>query len=260
MERADPGEVVTMSFPMKNIGSGLTTNLNATLQSSGGITPLSGPQSYGVLSPIGPAVSRDFTFAVDASIACGGTVTATFLLDDAGESLGTVSFTIRVGATVTNTTTLSNPTAIVIPGAGTGAATGAPANPYPSNIIAGGLTGTVTNVRVTLNNFSHTFPGDVDVLLVGPGGQKFTVVSDVIGGTDAVNITWVLDDAGATIMPDNRNACVGYVQADQYRDRGCISCPGAARSISVSRYGGGGYICLRLQRDKSQWHLEPVRR
>ena len=102
---------------------------------------------------------------------------------------------------VTNTTTFSNPTAIVIPGAGTGAATGAPANPYPSNIIAGGLTGTVTNVRVTLNNFSHTFPSDVDVLLVGPGGQKFTVVSDVIGGTDAVNVTWVLDDAGAAILP-----------------------------------------------------------
>jgi hypothetical protein len=73
---ANPGEVVTMSFPMKNIGSGLTTNLNATLQSSGGITALSGPQSYGVLSPIGPAVSRDFTVAVDSSVTCGGTVTA----------------------------------------------------------------------------------------------------------------------------------------------------------------------------------------
>ncbi len=198
---ADPGEVVTMSFALRNNGSGLTTNLNATLQSSGGITALSGPQSYGVLSPTGPAVSRDFTFAVSASVACGSNVTATFLLDDEGVSLGTVSFTIRVGATVTDTTTFSNPTAIVIPAAGTGAATGSPANPYPSNIIAGGLTGTVANVRVTLNNFSHTFPGDVDVLLVGPGGQKFTVLSDVIGGTNAVNITWELDDGAATLVP-----------------------------------------------------------
>lgn len=197
----DPGEVVTMSFAMKNNGSGLTTNLNATLQSGGGITALSGPQSYGVLSPIGPTASRDFTFAVDSSMTCGSDATATFLLDDAGVSLGSVSFLIRVGSKITNTTTLSNPTAIVIPGTGTGAATGAPANPYPSNIIAGGLTGTVTNVRVTLKNFSHTFPGDVDVLLVGPGGQKFTVLSDVIGGTDAVNVTWTLDDAGAAILP-----------------------------------------------------------
>ncbi len=206
---ADPGEVVTMSFALKNNGSGLTTNLNATLQSSGGIIALSGPQSYGVLSPVGPAVSRDFTFAVDASVACGSNVTATFVLDDAGVSLGTVSFTIRVGATVTNTTTLSNPTSIVIPAVGTGATTGAPSNPYPSNIGAAGLTGSVTNVRVTLNNFSHTFPSDVDVLLVGPGGQKFTVLSDVIGGNDAVNITWVLDDGAATLVPSTGTAVSG---------------------------------------------------
>ncbi len=197
----DSGEVVTMSFAMKNNGSGLTTNLVATLQSSGGINSHSGPQSYGVLSPVGPAVSRDFTFSVDASVACGDTVTATFDLDDNGVDLGTVSFDIEVGGKTITTTTLSNATAIAIPGAGTGAATGAPANPYPSNIIAAGLTGTVTNVRVTLNNFSHTFPSDVDVLLVGPGGQKFIIVSDVIGGTDAVNVNWVLDDAGAAIIP-----------------------------------------------------------
>lgn len=198
---AGAGEVVTMSFAMKNNGSGLTSNLNATLQSSGGVTALSGPQSYGVLSPIGPSVSRNFTFAVDASVACGSTVTATFLLEDQGVSLGTVTFPIKVGTTGAITTTLSNPTAIVIPAAGSGATTGSPSNPYPSNIIAGGLTGTVTNVRVTLNNFSHSFPSDVDVLLVGPGGQKFTVLSDVIGGTDAVNVTWVLDDAGTALLP-----------------------------------------------------------
>ena len=197
----DSGEVVTMSFAMKNNGSGLTTNLVATLQSSGGINSHSGPQSYGVLSPVGPAVSRDFTFSVDATVACDDTVTATFDLEDNGVDLGTVSFDIEVGGKTITTTTLSNATAIAIPGAGTGAATGAPANPYPSNILAAGLSGTVTNVRVTLNNFSHTFPSDVDVLLVGPGGQKFALLSDVIGGTDAVNITWVLDDAGATIIP-----------------------------------------------------------
>lgn len=198
---ADPGEVVTMSFPLKNIGSGLTTNLNATLQSSGGITALSGPQSYGVVSPIGPAVSRDFTFAVDTSVSCGGSVTATLDLDDNGASLGSVSFDITVGGKITSTVTLSNPTALAVPGAGTGAGTGAPASLYPSSIIAGGLTGSLTNVRVTLKNFSHTFPSDVDVLLVGPGGQKFIVLSDVIGGTDAVNVTWTLDDAGATLVP-----------------------------------------------------------
>ncbi|HEU4712509.1 MAG TPA: M36 family metallopeptidase [Pyrinomonadaceae bacterium] len=197
----DGGEVVTMGFPLKNNGSGLTSNLTATLQASGGITPLSGPQSYGALSPIGPSATRNFTFAVDDSAACGSNVTATFLLEDQGVSLGTVSFPILVGTIITNTTTLSNTTPIAIPGTGTGAITGSPANPYPSSIVAAGIAGVVTKVRVTLNNFSHTFPGDMDVLLVGPQGQKFVMLSDVVGGTDAVNITWTLDDAAAALLP-----------------------------------------------------------
>lgn len=197
----DAGEVVTMGFALKNNGSGLSTNLTATLQASGGITPLSGPQSYGVLSPVGPSATRNFTFAVDGSLSCGNFVTATFALEDQGVSLGTVSFPIRVGTLISNTTTLSNPTSILVPGAGTGAATGAPANPYPSNIVAAGITGTVTKVRVTLNNFNHTFPSDVDILLVGPQGQKYIILSDVVGGTDAVNITWTLDDAAVALLP-----------------------------------------------------------
>ena len=197
----DPGEVVTMSFPLRNVGTGLTTALVATLQSSGGVTPLSGPQSYGVLSPVGPAVSRDFTFAVSGAAACGSDITATFALEDDGVSLGTVSFTIRVGATVTTVTNGANANTITIPATGTGAATGSPANPYPSNINIAGVVGTVTKVTVSVTGFSHTFPGDVDMLLVGPGGQKFIVMSDSGGGTDVVNLNMTFDDTAATLLP-----------------------------------------------------------
>ena len=94
----DPGEVVTMSFPLRNVGTGLTTDLIATLQNSGGITPISGPQNYGVISPVGAPVARPFTFAVSGAATCGSDIIATFALEDDGVSLGTVSFTIRVGA------------------------------------------------------------------------------------------------------------------------------------------------------------------
>ena len=197
----DPGEVVTMSFPLRNVGSGLTTNLVATLLSGGGVTALSGPQSYGVLSPVGPAVAREFELAISGSAACGSDVTATFALSDNGTDLGTVTFTIRVGATVANTYTFSNAASILIPATGTGATTGAPANPYPSNISVSGVTGTVVGMALTLHNFSHTFPSDVDLLLVGPGGQKFVPLSDQGGGTDIVNITLTLDDAAASALP-----------------------------------------------------------
>ena len=60
------------------------------------------------------------------------------------------------------------------------------ASPYPSTIAVAGATGTIASVKVTLNGFSHTFPGDVDILLVGPAGQKFIIVSDA-GDTATTN-------------------------------------------------------------------------
>ena len=60
--------------------------------------------------------------------------------------------------------TFSNPAAITINDA-------AVASPYPSTINVSGLGGTVTRVTVRLIGLSHTFPDDIDMLLVGPGGH-----------------------------------------------------------------------------------------
>ena len=43
-----------------------------------------------------------------------------------------------------------------------------PATPYPSVINVSGVAGKVLKATVTLTNFSHTFVGDVGMLLVGP--------------------------------------------------------------------------------------------
>ena len=53
---ADPDETISVSFPLQNIGRGPTVNLQATLLPGGGVNTPSGPQSYGPLSPVGPAV------------------------------------------------------------------------------------------------------------------------------------------------------------------------------------------------------------
>ena len=91
---------------------------------------------------------------------------------------------------------LSNTTSIAIPSSGS-------ASPYPSNIVVSGAGGTVTKVTVTLNTFSHTFPDDVDVMLVGPSGQNAIIMSDVGGGNPGVtNLTFTLDDAAAGALPD----------------------------------------------------------
>ena len=44
--------------------------------------------------------------------------------------------------------------------------------PYPSNIAVAGLTAPITKVTVSINSLTHTFPDDLDFLLVGPAGKR----------------------------------------------------------------------------------------
>jgi subtilisin-like proprotein convertase family protein len=178
----DPAETVTVQFPLQNFGTGATTNLVATLQPAGGVLAPSAPQSYGALSPSAGAVSRPFTFVVGG--ACGDTITATLQLQDGATNFGTVAFTFLVG---TLPPPVANPASISIPNSGA-------ATPYPSAINVSGVTGPVTKVTATLHSLTHTFPGDIDVLLVGPGGQKVILMSDVGGGTDVTNVTLTFED------------------------------------------------------------------
>ena len=79
---------------------------------------------------------------------------------------------------------------ITIPTSVAGAAT-----PYPSTIDVTGVGGTITNVTLRLNDLSHTFPDDIDMLLVGPAGQKVVIFSDAGGGNSLNNVTVTLHDA-----------------------------------------------------------------
>jgi hypothetical protein len=73
--RIDPGERVTVSFALQNLSSFNTTSLVATLKATGGVTAPGAPQTYGVLVPNGPAVSRNFDFTPVGD--CGGVVVTT---------------------------------------------------------------------------------------------------------------------------------------------------------------------------------------
>jgi subtilisin-like proprotein convertase family protein len=195
----DPGETVTMNFPLQNTGTGPTTNLVATLLPGGGVTNPSAPQNYGALSPVAPTpVSRPFTFT--AAGACGGTIVATLQLQDGATNLGTVTFNITIGGINATPNVFTNPAGVTILDSPRVSGI-APGSPYPSTIAVAGLVGTVSKVTVTITNFAHVFPNDTDMLLVGPGGQKLLLSSDV-GGTAAVtNRTFTLDDAAATTIP-----------------------------------------------------------
>ncbi|HEX3425536.1 MAG TPA: Ig-like domain repeat protein, partial [Acidimicrobiales bacterium] len=78
----------------------------------------------------------------------------------------------------------------------------AKASPYPSTITVGNLSGTVSNVSVTLNNASFSYANDLDVLLVGPTGASLILVADMgpTGGTTAAlaGSTTTFSDSGST--------------------------------------------------------------
>jgi len=91
----DPGETVTVSFSLKNVGAADTGNLVATLLATGGVTSPSSPQTYGIVTNAGAAVARSFTFTASGS--CGGTLTATLQLQDGATDLGSITYIFTLG-------------------------------------------------------------------------------------------------------------------------------------------------------------------
>ena len=100
----------------------------------------------------------------------------------------------------------TNPVPIVISDRSVGG-TPAPAAPYPSSIVVAGMQGAVTKVTVKLNNITHGFPSDLDMMLVGPGGQAAFIMSDAGGCcTGITNVTLTLDDFAADPLPSPTQA------------------------------------------------------
>ncbi len=122
-----------------------------------------------------------------------GTSTALFTVSRSGPASETVQVDYATvdGSAEGDATIFSNPATITIPSSGE-------ADPYPSTIVVPDAVTSVSKVTVTLLNFSHTFPTDVDILLVGPGGNVL-LMSDAGGSGDVSNLTLTFDDAGASL-------------------------------------------------------------
>jgi Tol biopolymer transport system component len=77
-----------------------------------------------------------------------------------------------------------------------------PASPYPFPVRLQGYSGIVSDVTVTLQGVTHTRPSDLDVVLVGPGGQAVTLLSDA-GSGPANNVTLTFSDAAPSVLPQS---------------------------------------------------------
>jgi subtilisin-like proprotein convertase family protein len=66
----------------------------------------------------------------------------------------------------------------------------APATLYPSRITVSGQVGTINEAIVNIRDLSHTFPDDIDMMLVSPAGTRVMLHSDAGGSTDVVMLDY----------------------------------------------------------------------
>jgi uncharacterized repeat protein (TIGR01451 family) len=89
---------------------------------------------------------------------------------------------------------------------------GAAAELYPSTIFVSGVTAIVEKVIVTLSNLTHSLPADLDILLVGPHGQRVLLMSDVGSRPGVTDVTITFDDASPLSLPET-----GLFATETYR-------------------------------------------
>jgi subtilisin-like proprotein convertase family protein len=90
----------------------------------------------------------------------------------------------------------------------------APATPYPSTIPVSAFAGNVQKATVTLHSFTHTYPDDLVVDLVGPGGQN-TLLMGYVGGDSGdpqpfINLTF--DQSSSNTLNSSDEATSGTYQ------------------------------------------------
>ena len=128
-----------------------------------------------------PGVTN-MTFNVTMSAAAAGVVRVRYLTGG-----GTASTTFSTSAQ-------TGGAAATIPSSGA-------STPYPSTLAVAGLSGRIKSMTVTLTGLTHTFSDDLDILLVGPGGQKVMLMSDA-GGSNNPGGNYTFSDLVAAPVPD----------------------------------------------------------
>ena len=127
-------------------------------------------------------------------------------------SQGTFSQTVDNHTVVTGNQ-FCNPGPLTVPTSGV-------AIQYPARIFVSGLSGLVSKVTLSLRNMNGVRPDDLDILLVGPTGARFVVMSDAGGPTDSAGITLTLADAAGNLVPDNGPLSNGTFRPSSYTPAG----------------------------------------
>jgi len=76
--------------------------------------------------------------------------------------------------------------------------------------------GRIADIFVTLGGLTHTFPTDLDFLLLGPGGTNLEFWSDAGGSTPISNGNFTIIDSGASLLPGFGGIASGTYRPSDY--------------------------------------------
>ncbi len=200
-----------------------STNFNRTLATN--LTAVSDFYLTGVDYPTTPAYLNGRTRGVNGDWKL-------YVRDTAGTDSGSiVSWAMQVVTTNADSGTLS--TTEVQNASGITILDNANANPYPSPLTITGITDAVVKIRVKLNGVTHTYPKDIDILLVSPAGKVCSIMSAAGGGNPGIiAVNLILDDAASTLLPTTQITS-GTFKPTHYGADEALP-PGATGSILTS--------------------------
>jgi uncharacterized repeat protein (TIGR01451 family) len=179
----DSGEAVKLTVTLTNPWRRATkavTGATATLTSSTtGVTIWDNTSTYGAIAPQGTAAGDTFTIALDTTVPNGSTLSFSLSITS---NLGvtTTDFTLRVGkrnGTDPAVTYTSTPALVITDGEQLGV----------TDSMAVTDDFEIADVDFRLDSLTHTYDGDINVMLRSPGGV----------GSDLISMT------GLLLSPDN---------------------------------------------------------
>ncbi len=191
----EPGENVILNVTVTN-------NTGNTLNGVVGNVTGGGSANYGTMANA-TSQTKQIAYTIPADAPCGSLHSVTLNVNSTEVPTPNTSVkSFRLGVPVGGApVSFTNATPIDMP-SGQPTTTSGPGNPYPSTINVSGLTGNKV-MRLRFNGFHHEFIDDLDMLLVGPGGQKYIFMSDVGGTTEQLTpITFSITDGAAAILPN----------------------------------------------------------
>ena len=90
--------------------------------------------------------------------------------------------------------------------------TSGPAGPYPWNAQVTEQGTIVGRIAVRIYGLTHTYPGDLDILVEGPTGMKILLMSDAGGQYDVNGVDLLFDDYAAAPLPSDAQITSGTWQ------------------------------------------------